>query len=55
MRARWFEEYTCGCVSEDVPRKSDLPGYCGTHGGDRRGVFRASDEVAVQVERDGPS
>lgn len=30
----WWEEYRCGCVSELVPRKRDLLGYCGTHGDD---------------------
>ena len=32
----WWEEYKCGCVSEIVKRKKDLPGYCGKHGEDAR-------------------
>ncbi|MDF3052609.1 MAG: hypothetical protein K0S19_714 [Geminicoccaceae bacterium] len=55
MSVGWFEEYGCGCVSEVVSRKADLPGYCGRHGDDRRGVFRARGEMAVQVERGGPA
>lgn len=50
MRAYWFEEYRkCGCVSEKAARKSDLPGYCPTHGNDRSNVFRGVGNSAVQV------
>lgn len=34
----WFEEYTCGCVSEIVSNKDNLLGYCGKHGNDRRKI-----------------
>jgi hypothetical protein len=49
---RWFEEYSCGCVSKFVNRKKDLLGYCPTHGNDRRAVYPESisedrTEVAV--------
>ena len=48
----WFEEYACGCVSEIVKLKIDLPGYCGTHGADRRGTFRVKNGVAIQTARE---
>lgn len=51
MTHGWFEEYSCGCTSETVSVKKDLTGYCGRHGGDRRGVFRQANGIAVQVER----
>lgn len=35
----WFEEYSCGCVSDIVKRKKDLIGYCGIHGNDRRRIY----------------
>ena len=38
--AKWFEEYRCGCVSEDAPRKKDLLGYCSVHGEDRRALYK---------------
>jgi len=47
----WFEEYECGCVSDTVRTRSELLGYCGQHGGDRKGVFREVPGVAVQIER----
>lgn len=47
----WFEEYRCGCVSETVRVKKDLPGYCGKHGDNRRGVFQTKNGVTVQTER----
>jgi hypothetical protein len=34
----WFEDYTCGCVSDIVRFKKDLLGYCGQHGTDRRQI-----------------
>jgi hypothetical protein len=36
----FFEEYTCGCVSDTSKRQKDLLGYCATHGADRRRVFK---------------
>lgn len=36
IRLKWFEDYSCGCVSQVVERKKDLPGYCEKHGNDRR-------------------
>lgn len=36
---RYFEEYTCGCVSNNAKTRSDLLGYCAVHGNDRRKVF----------------
>ena len=51
MKRGWFEEYECGCVSETVRTKAELLGYCGQHGGDRKGVFREALGVAVQVGR----
>jgi hypothetical protein len=44
----WFEEYSCGCVSETVTRKSFLRGYCGIHGSDRRHVYRDLGEAAIE-------
>lgn len=40
MKIGWWEEYKCGCVSETVPRKKDLLGYCKHHGDDRRAIHR---------------
>lgn len=31
----WWESYSCGCVSEMVQRRHDLPGHCSKHGVDR--------------------
>lgn len=36
----WWEEYRCGCVSETVKLKRELPGYCPQHGEDSRGPTR---------------
>lgn len=55
VRRGWFEEYECGCVSETVRTRKELAGYCGQHGGDRKGVFREAPGVAVQVERITPN
>ncbi len=33
--AKYFEEYTCGCLSKPSSKRS-LLGYCPTHGADRR-------------------
>lgn len=38
--ARYYEEYRCGCVSP-AGTKRDLPGYCPTHGDDRRAIHAA--------------
>jgi hypothetical protein len=38
-RYAWGEEYRCGCLSPLGPKR-DLPGYCPTHGTDRRNVHR---------------
>ena len=36
---KYIECYSgCNC-SADANRKADLPGYCGTHGGDRKRVY----------------
>ena len=35
----WFEEYSCGCVSDVVRTKRELVGYCGKHGSNRRHVY----------------
>lgn len=35
----WHESYKCGCNSEIVRRKRDLPGYCPTHGEDREALY----------------
>ena len=51
---RWFEEYGCGCVSPGERVKRELPGYCPTHGADRRNVYRENDTTAVQVSRNVP-
>jgi hypothetical protein len=34
----WWEGYKCGCVSDTVRLRRDLPGYCPTHGSDRRQI-----------------
>lgn len=49
MRTYWFEEYKCGCVSEKVERKGDLPGYCPIHGDDRSNVFKEAGGCAVPL------
>src|SRR4051812_13931549 len=48
----WFEEYRCGCVSDVVKRKKDLPGCCGAHGDNWRGRFKSAIGVAVQTEKE---
>ncbi len=55
VRRGWFEEYTCGCVSETVAKRRELLGYCAQHGADRKGVFREVPGCAVQVERKTPN
>lgn len=40
LKRGYFEEYSCGCVSEVVRRKRDLVGYCGKHGNNKRHVHR---------------
>lgn len=52
MKCGWFEEYHCGCVSPTVATRKNLPGYCPTHGDDRRGVFREGNDAAIKVERE---
>ena len=37
---KYYEEYACGCVSK-IDSKRNLPGYCPTHGSDRRYVHPA--------------
>lgn len=49
----WFEEYRCGCISDTVRRKRDLPGYCAKHGDDSRGPQRDLRFVAAPAEREG--
>ena len=44
----WFEDYGCGCVSPYRHLKSQLIGYCGTHGSGRRYAWR------VEVDRKHP-
>ena len=39
QKVKYFEDYHCGCVSEYTKFKKDLPGYCKTHGDDRRQVW----------------
>lgn len=34
----YIEEYHCGCSAGPL-RRSELPGYCGHHGEDRRGLY----------------
>lgn len=36
----YYEFYRCGCVSETVPTKRELLGYCPTHGEDAKEVYR---------------
>lgn len=48
----YFEEYSCGCVSEIVRRKRDLTGYCGTHGNDRRHVHRVHPALVKMGEEE---
>ena len=49
----WWEEYDfCGCVSEVVPHKRDLLGYCGRHGGDRRGAAHREVDWSEEREED---
>ena len=38
-KLRWFEEYSCGCVSRTEPTVRDLLGYCPQHGKDQRAVY----------------
>lgn len=53
MAVEWFEEYGCGCISDFVPRKRDLQGYCGTHGNDRIGTVKLSGPAkAIQYRRE---
>lgn len=51
----WWEEYRCGCVSETVTRKKDLPGYCPQHGDDRRHVHRDWEPDALNEEKRSPT
>lgn len=52
----WIEEYMCGCW-QDFDRKSDVLGYCPTHGADRRFLFGPFSRrlVASSVLRTAPS
>lgn len=50
-RVEWFEEYSCGCVSEIVHSRRELLRYCAKHGNDRRGLFRNNEQVARTVLR----
>lgn len=36
---RFYEEYSCGCVSA-LAAKKRLPGYCAQHGTDARATYR---------------
>jgi hypothetical protein len=47
---KWFEEYSCGCVSPVVDLKRDLTGYCPRHGNSRRGLFKNDIQVERKVE-----
>ncbi len=49
LKTLWFEEYKCGCVSNVVSKKKDLPGYCPKHGSDMTHVFKQRYGCAVQV------
>ena len=47
----WFEEYRkCGCVSDTVARKKDLPGYCPIHGNDRSNVFHIEESNDTRTD-----
>jgi hypothetical protein len=52
-KQRWFEDYSCGCVSESVERKRDLLGYCAVHGNERRYVWPESMESETVIKRSG--
>jgi hypothetical protein len=52
--ARWWEEYSCGCVSKKVSSKKDLLGYCPIHGNDRRALYKdfvPADETNIRLHR----
>ena len=47
-----WEEYRCGCVSDSVPRKEDLVGYCGKHGDNRRRMHKEGPgEIGLRFHR----
>lgn len=46
----WWEEYRCGCVSEEVTRKADMLGYCRYHGEDRSQVFHLPESAEAREE-----
>lgn len=50
-RVVWFEEYSCGCISNIKRVKSELLGYCATHGNCVRNTFKDY----VLYERDADS
>ncbi len=35
----WWEDYKCGCFSDTVKVKSDLPHYCSKHGYSSNNVY----------------
>lgn len=47
----WYEEYTCGCTSDTEDRKKDLPGYCPTHGTDRRYIHPHGEVCQAAVDK----
>ena len=50
---RWFEAYSCGCVSAYERRKKDLLGYCGKHGDERNGIWRvkvSAEEIRKELD-----
>ena len=47
-----WEEYRCGCVSDTVPRKEDLLGYCPKHGDNRRRMHKEGlGEIGLRFKR----
>ncbi len=48
---RFFESFGCGCTSPQTS-KSDLAGYCGTHGKEAQQVYRADGKLIWDHRRD---
>ena len=50
--AQWIEHYECGCISEYVKHKWELPGYCPTHGKDWIQRFKETkDNRPISIQR----